>query len=263
MALHRTRAVVLGRRPLGENDRLVEFYTRDLGRLRGVAQGARRPRSRFGSALEPFTHGELVFFESPRSELIRINLFDIIEPFLRVREHLDRLGRGAWAMECLARLSAERDPQPALYRLLVRSLRALEAGRSPGRVAACFALRAVDLLGHRPRMDRCVGCGRPYPFPGAALDAEAGGLLCRACAGPQGLQVSGSLVGAVRRLRDGGWEDGLRLPLSRPLEGELALVLEAIVTRLMGHAPRASRFLAQTGRSLAAAEPPGPPGARG
>ena len=112
---------------MGEQDRLVEFYTRDHGKVRGVAKSARRPRSRFVAALEPFTLGELVFFYTGRSELVRVDHFDIVHSFVRVRENLERLGRGAWMCESLTRLSADRDPHPALFGLLVRSLRVRSA----------------------------------------------------------------------------------------------------------------------------------------
>jgi DNA repair protein RecO (recombination protein O) len=232
MALYRTQGIVIGRRALGESDRLVDFYTRDHGRLRGVAKSARRTRSRFGSALELFTLGELVFFDTGRSELVRIDHFDIVHPFVRVREHLERLGQGAWVVECLTRLTPDRDSQPALFGLTLRSLRALDAGARPQRVASCFALRAVDLLGHRPRIDRCVECGRAYPFREDALP------------------VAGAAVGLLKRLRAIAWEEGLRLPLAVELDAELAATLEGVMTRLMGHVPHSSRFLAQTRRPL-------------
>src|SRR5215475_8492740 len=243
MALHKTQGIVIGRRALGESDRLVDFYTRDHGRVRGVAKSARRTRSRFGSALELFTLGELVFFDTGRSELVRVDHFDIVHPFVRVREHLERLGQGAWVVECLARLTADRDPQPALFGLALRSLRALDAGARPQRVATCFALRAVDLSGHRPRLDRCVDCGRVFPFPGAALDVLAGGLLCRAC-GP------GAVVGLLKRLRVLGWEEGVKLAVAADLDAELTATVESLTGRLMGSALRSSRFLAQTRRSF-------------
>src|SRR5215471_15632483 len=100
MALQKTQALVIGRRGLGESDRLVDFYARDFGKMRGVARSARRPRSRFGSALEPFTLGELIFFDTGRSELVRVDHFDIAHPFAQLRENLDRLGRAAWMLEC-------------------------------------------------------------------------------------------------------------------------------------------------------------------
>jgi len=260
MALYRTQGVVIGRRALGESDRLVDFYTRDLGRVRGVAKAARRPRSRFGSALELFTLGELLFFDTGRSDLVRVDHFDIVRSFVGVRENLERLGQGAWAVECVARLTAERDPQPALFGLLVRALTALERGVHPPRVATCFALRAVDLLGHRPRIDRCVSCGRLYPFADAALDVAAGGLVCAGCgAGPDAIPLSGGVVGTLKRLRGLGWDDAIRLPLAPAVDRELSFVLEGLVSRLMGRYPLASRFLSQTREGLLrVAEPPAP-----
>jgi DNA repair protein RecO (recombination protein O) len=260
MALHKTRAVVIGRRAFGESDRLVDFYTRDYGKVRGIARSARRPRSRFGSALELLTLGEMVFFDTGRSELVQVDHFDIVRAFVGVREDLQRLGHGAWTVEVVARLSADRDPHPALFALLVRALTALETARRPARVAVCFGLRAVDLLGHRPRIDRCVSCGREFPFPAAALDMTAGGLVCSRChTGADAVPVSGGLVGTLRRLRALSWDEGLRLGLARELDAELAAVLEGLLARLMGRYPLSSRFLLQTRRSLSMLAEPLPP----
>src|SRR5712692_305644 len=109
MALGKSAAVVIGSFPLGESDRVVTFFPRQFGKVRGVARAARRIRSRFGGALELFTLGEL-------------GHFDIVRPFDRVRDDLQRLGHGAWMVECVARLTAERDPSPAIFTLLVRAL---------------------------------------------------------------------------------------------------------------------------------------------
>lgn len=260
MGLHKTRGVVIGRRAFGEADRLVDFYTRDHGKVRGIARSARRPRSRFGSALELFTLGEMVFFDTGRSELVQVDHFDIVRPFVRVREHLERLGRGAWTVEVVARLSAERDPHPALFALLVRALGALETAGRPARVAVCFGLRAVDLLGHRPRLDRCMSCGRLHPFPNAALDMTAGGLVCPACRpGADAISLSGGLVGTLKRLRTLSWDEALRLHLTVELDAELATVLEGLMARLMGRYPLSSRFLTQTRRFPSMVAEPIPP----
>src|SRR5258708_10646530 len=112
MALYKTRGVVIGRRAFGESDRLVDFYTRDHGKVRGIARSARRPRSRFGSALELFTLGEMVFFDSGRSELVQVDHFDIVRPFVGVREHLERLGQGASGGEAVSPLCASRPTPP-------------------------------------------------------------------------------------------------------------------------------------------------------
>jgi len=258
--IHRTPAVVITRRALGESDRLVTFYTREYGKLSGVAKSARRVRSRFGSALELFTLGELVFFDTGRSDLVRVDHFDIVEPFVGVREHLERLAQGAWVIECVTRLSPERDAHPALFRLLVRTLRALDGSPHPGWISTCFALRAIDFVGHRPRIDRCVSCGRAHPFPHAHLDIEAGGLLCGRCAAsPEAMPVSGGAVGVLRRLRQLTWADALRLTLAPGLESEIGALVERIVAHLSGRAPRSTRFLAQIRHSLAQVGEPSAP----
>jgi DNA repair protein RecO (recombination protein O) len=251
MALGKSAAVVIGSFPLGESDRLVTFYSRDFGKIRGVAKAARRMRSRFGSALELCTLGELVFFDAGRSELVRVDHFDITHPFHRVREDLERLAQAAWIVECVARLTAERDRHVALFGLLVRGLRALEGSRKPTRVAICFGVRYIEALGHRPRLDACVECGRAYPFPRPSLGA--GGLVCEACGRESAdtLPISPATIGAAERLRSLSWEEALALPLGRA-EAELAVLLEAQVSRLIGHPPRATKFQRELRRLLSA-----------
>ena len=102
MGLGRSAAVVIGSFPLGESDRVVTFFSRDFGRLRGVAKAARRLKSRFGGSLELFTLGQLVFFDTGRSDLVRVDHFDVTRPFASVREDLGRLGESAWMVEIVA-----------------------------------------------------------------------------------------------------------------------------------------------------------------
>lgn len=249
MGLEKTQAVVIGRRGLGESDRLVSFYTRRFGRVHGVARAARGPRSRFGGALELFTLGELVFFDTGRSDLLRVDHFDIVHPFSRLRDDLERFGHASWMVECIARLTAEHDRPGALYGLLVRGLRAAETSGRPARAALCFGARCIDLLGHRPRLDACVGCRRPYPFPRAHLDLDGGGLACAECAAAAAapLPISAAAIAGLRRLRSLAWADTLAAPLGRA-EPELAVALDAQVSRLIGQPTRTARFLRELRR---------------
>ena len=252
MALGRTQAVVIGRRPLGESDRLVTFYTREFGKLSGVAKGARRPRSRFGSALELFTLGQLLFFDTGRSGLVRVDHFDSLHSFVAVWEDLERLGQGAWVAECLGRLTADRDPHAGLYGLLVRALRALEGRARPSRVALCFALRAVDLFGHRPRLDRCLVCGR-VPDGAVRLDCAEGRIICWECDSVtgggeqgQGIVFSHAAREGLRRLRTLRWDEALAAFFPQAVEAGMTRTVEAYVVRLIGYTPRSTRFLSQT-----------------
>jgi DNA repair protein RecO (recombination protein O) len=209
MALHRTQGIVIGRRALGESDRLVDFYTRDYGRVRGVAKSARQTRSRFGSALELFTLGELSFFDTGRSELVRVDHFDIAHPFVRVRENLERLGQGAWVVEC-DRLTAPR-PAAALFGLALRSSPCPRCGARPQRVATasrsgpwtCSAI--VPALIGVSNAARYRSRTRRWTWGRADSSARAAARL--RCPRPLG-----ATVGLLKRLRALGWEEGAGFP---------------------------------------------------
>lgn len=250
MPLFRTEGIVLRSRDLGEYDRLVTLFTRDLGKLTAVARGARRIRSRFGGALELFTWGEAVGFEREGRDLLRLDHFDVRRSFSRLREDLERLGQGARMIEAVGRLTAERDPHPACFALLLRALRASEAG-PPARVQLAFTLRLLDLTGHRPRLDRCVGCGRPIGTSTLAFDPSQGGLLCARCRGAAreyaGLrEVSARALGVLRGLQAAAWEARLRARVPPAVEREAGALLDRYVAVLTGAELRAPRFLAQT-----------------
>lgn len=246
MGLGRSAAVVIGSFPLGESDRVVTFFSHDYGRVRGVARAARRIRSRFGGSLELFTLGQLVFFDTGHGDLVRVDHFDVTRPFAAIRENLARLGEAAWVVEVVARTTGERDRQPALYGLLVRALQAMEIATRPARVAVCFGVRCLDVLGHRPRLDRCAECGRSYPFPRPAL-AE-GGVVCEGCRpSVDAVPVAPATVAAFERLRHVRWDDAVATPIGRA-GPELRAVLDTHLSRLIGQPTRSGRFLRELRR---------------
>jgi DNA repair protein RecO (recombination protein O) len=210
-------------------------------------------RSRFGSALELLTLGELVFFDGGRSELVQVDHFDIVHPFEGIRGDLQRLGHAAWVVECVGRLTADRDPNAAVYGLLVRALRSVEAGTEPRRAATVFGLRCVDALGHRLRLDACVACGRRAAVTGATvvIDVEGGGVTCTACAGRArgAIRVDVGSLGALRRLRTLAWHEATTVTLGRA-EDQVRDVVDLHVASLAGQPPRASRFLREVERSF-------------
>lgn len=245
MPLGKTAAVVIGSFALGESDRVVTFYTRDFGKVRGVAKSARRARSRFAGALELFTLGTLVFFDGGRSDLVSVDHFDVARPFRAVREDLDRLGHAAWMVECVSRLTPERDPHAAVYGLLVRALRSLDAGAPPRRVLAVFGVRCVHALGHGLRTDACVACWAPRAArEWTAIDLDGGGVVCPSCATRMhGLTtVNARAVEVLGCLATMAWDEAMTARLGR-VEGDLRDVLDGQIARLAGTPARVPRFL--------------------
>jgi DNA repair protein RecO (recombination protein O) len=257
--LVRYEAVVLRAWALGEADRLVALYTRESGRLTAVARGARRLRSRFGAALEPFTWGVLVGFAREGRGLVRLDHFDIRHPFRGVREDLLRLAQGARVVEAVLRLTAERDPSPSCFALLLRALRALE-DRPAGRVQLAFALRFLDLLGHRPRFDRCDGCGVAVGTRGVTFDAGRAAVLCARCHRAGARPVPGPVLAVLRGLQAAAWDARLSAHIPSGVEEAASVLLDGYLEALGGAPLKSARFLAAAREPVLPAFMTAPPG---
>ena len=129
MALYRDQGVVLRTIRLGEADRIVTFVTEGHGKVRAVAKGVRKTKSRFGGRLEPLTNVSVLFYEG--RELDIVSQAETIDHFRPVRDDLDRLGRANALLEAVDQVAQEREPNARLYQMLVGALRALSAADSP------------------------------------------------------------------------------------------------------------------------------------
>jgi DNA repair protein RecO (recombination protein O) len=174
VALYRDRGVVLRTYKLGEADRIVVVLTRGHGKVRAVAKGVRKTKSRFGGRLEPTSHAELLLYEG-RGDLDIVSQAETVDAFRPLRDDLDRLGRAVAMLEAADQLALEREPNAPLYDMLVGALRTL-ADRDAPLVVPGFLLKALALEGFRPQVDACVACGDEGPLVSWAV--EEGGLRC-------------------------------------------------------------------------------------
>jgi DNA repair protein RecO (recombination protein O) len=175
MGLYRDEGIVLRTHKLGEADRIVSVFTRRHGKVRAVAKGVRKTKSRFGARLEPPTHLELQLYEG-RSDLHIIDQAETVDHFRAIRDDLDRLTRAVSMLEVADQLGLEGEPSPGLYQMLLGALRAL-AGHSGPLVAPGFFLKALALEGFRPMVDECVECGSTDDL--ISFDLDSGGMRCR------------------------------------------------------------------------------------
>jgi DNA repair protein RecO (recombination protein O) len=175
MGLYRDEGIVLRTHKLGEADRIVSVLTRNHGKVRAVAKGVRKTKSRFGSRLEPPTHLQLQLYEG-RSELHIIDQAETVDHFRAIREDLDRLTHAVTMLEAADQLGLEGEPNPSLYRMLLGALRAL-AGHSGPLVVPGFFLKVLALEGFRAVTDRCVECDRG-DVELVAFDLDSGGTRC-------------------------------------------------------------------------------------
>lgn len=177
--MYRSEAVVLRRQDLGEADRLLTIFTPDRGKFRVVAKGVRKPRSRKAGHLEPLTRARLMLARG--RELDIITQAEAIDLFPSLRDDLIKLGQASYAVELLDRFTVEEGASQRLYELLVDTLDRLEAGNEAAVALRFFELRMLDLVGYRPELFRCLGCGRDIRPQDQFFSFALGGVLCPAC----------------------------------------------------------------------------------
>jgi DNA repair protein RecO (recombination protein O) len=201
------RAVVLRTMQLGEADRIVTLMTEDHGRVRAVAKGIRRTTSKFGSRLEPTTHVSLQLYAG--KELDTITQAETIAHMGNVREDLHRFSRANVMLETVDQVSPEKEPNAALYRMLVGALVALDRDDAP-LVLAGFLLKLLALEGFQPQLDVCVACGSASDL--VAFDVDDGGLRC--ANDRRGVAVDHEAIFLMRQVLGGELAAALREPAS-------------------------------------------------
>jgi DNA repair protein RecO (recombination protein O) len=196
MALHTTEALILRTYKLADADRIVVFLTRDRGKKRGVAKGARRLKSRFGAGLEPLTRAVVVYFEKENRELVSLNTVDTVRSPLSAKDP-DALGYIGYLAELIDEWAADSDPNETLFRLGAAVLDALAEAVPVERVVRYFEYWLLRLQGVYLSFAVCQQCGQDL-LDGARLTAPTRPLVCRACAATGSIVLSPQALAFLR-----------------------------------------------------------------
>ncbi len=226
MSLYRDDAIVLRSWKLGEADRIISLHTRDHGKVRGVAKGVRRTRSRFGARLEPTCHVAIQLYRG-RGELDTITQVETIDRFPRLRSDPARFARASALLEAVDQLAQDREPDPARHVMLTRALATLDESESP-LVVAGFFVKLLTQEGVQPELDACVSCGSTESIE--AIDFVEGGVLCRSCR--RGRPISGPALALLRQIVGGQLADALREPPSEATAEAEELAVAAMESHL-------------------------------
>jgi len=247
MPVYRDEALVLRAQKLGEADRIVTVLTRKNGRIRAVAKGVRRTKSRFGARVEPFTHVDLMLYTG-RS-------LDVVTQAETVRSYGDPLvgdyGRyttGIAMLETAERFTTvEKEPALRQFLLLVGGLRTLVDDEHDSRlVLDAYLLRSLAVAGYAPALDECAICGARAPaepqISGRRIfGIAAGGLVCRACHAPGAASAAPATIDLMSALLRGEW--GLADASERRYQVECSGLVAAYVQWHLEHSLRSLRHV--------------------
>ncbi|MCC5949789.1 MAG: DNA repair protein RecO [Nitriliruptoraceae bacterium] len=201
MGTYRDQGIVLRTYKLGETDRIVHLLTQGRGKVRAVAKGVRRPGSRFGGRLEPYSHVDLQLYEGRNLDIV--NQAELLAPHAAIRADYATSAAAAVMTELTDAVAQEGERDNALFLLLRAGLQALDAGPGdPAVFVDAFLLRAASVVGFHVFTDACAVCRTPGRH--VFLSVKAGGALCADCAPPGTRAVDTRVIDAVATFSRGG-----------------------------------------------------------
>ncbi|MGN7248917.1 DNA repair protein RecO [Janibacter anophelis] len=203
MPLYRDSGVVLRTHKLGEADRIITVLTRGRGKIRAVAKGVRRTKSKFGARLEPGMHVDLQCYEG--RNLDTVTQAESLDPWgdALARDY-SRWTAASAILETADRLTEEHEPALQQYLLLAGALRTLaHEGHASELVLDAYLLRALAIAGWAPSFHDCAQCGDEGPH--RAFHVASGGVLCRLCRVPGSSSPAPETLGLLAALLVGDW----------------------------------------------------------
>jgi DNA repair protein RecO (recombination protein O) len=244
MASEKATAIVLRVVDFSETSAVVSLFSREFGKVRGLAKGARRPKGPFESALDLLAEVRIVFLHKTSDTLDLLTEAKLIRRFRPAGRDLGSLYAGYYVAELLAELTDDYDPHPELFDAAQQTLAALTGGDPVAETVLRFELAALRQLGHLPSLELCVECGKQVAGEGrVAFSQIAGGVLCPKCrtGKSQVVSVSPSVIEALRKFAADSELGELRLP--RNVRGELRAVLNNYLYALLGRKLRVHEYL--------------------
>lgn len=191
MPLYKEQGIVLRSHKLGEADKIITIMTQGSGKIRAVAKGIRKTKSRFGARLEPFTHVSVMCYRGTGA-LDTITQAEILAQHRVVAEDLTLFAAGETMLEAVDKVAEEHERNVKLFLLLLQGLRALDAGPADGNaVSESFLLKLLLVSGFHPSLSACAVCGATSP---GLFSSAQGGAVCSRCAEPSAEPVTAAAL---------------------------------------------------------------------
>jgi DNA repair protein RecO (recombination protein O) len=246
MAAEKATAIVLKVVEFSETSSVVTLFTREFGKIHGLAKGARRPKGPFESALDLLAYCRIVFLRKSSGALDLLTEAKLERRFRPPGHDLSSLYAGYYVAELLNELTDDYDPNPSLFDLADQTLIGLSCGEAVSTLVLRFELSALAVLGHLPSLDLCAGCGSPVDAAGRVpFGLLSGGVLCSKCRmGKRNVvSITGGALRAMGCLAEPEGTAWKRLELDARVVGELRGLMTNYMAHMLGHPPRMREYL--------------------
>jgi DNA repair protein RecO (recombination protein O) len=240
---YRTEAIVLRRKDFGEADRVLTLFTPELGKVRVVAKGIRKPRSRKAGHLELFTCSRLLLAKG--RDLDVITQAETLYAYRPLREDLLRGAYAAYAVELLDRFMPDAQENRELYALLRSMLGWLCEPHDLALTARYYELQLLGLAGFQPELRQCVVSGEKLVAEDQFFSPEAGGGVCPRCRDklPGNLPVSLSALKVLRYFQAKDFATALAVNVGPATQTEVEHLLFLYIRHILERQLKSVDFL--------------------
>ncbi|HEX6303798.1 MAG TPA: DNA repair protein RecO [Anaerolineales bacterium] len=239
----RAEAVVLRHSDWGEADRILSLYTRQMGKVRAIAKGVRKMRSRKSGHLEPFTQVNLQLARG--RDMFIVTQAEAINAYLHLRDDLVRVGYASYVVELLDRFTFDDDENPSLFHLLAETLKRLDQESSLYLAVRYYEIRLLDLLGYRPHLFHCANCENEIKAEAQYFSALQGGVLCPKCGpgAPEARPISMQALKYLRHFQRSSYAQASRARISPDVNWEMEQIMQYYLTYLLERGLNTPAFL--------------------
>jgi DNA repair protein RecO (recombination protein O) len=242
-------AVIISHKDFGEADRLVTLFSREAGKIRGMAKGVRKMGSRKAAYLEPFMHSKVVLAKGKTFWIL--TQADGIKQYRSIPESLEKTGRAAFVVELADRFTVEEEPSPQIFSLILDTLNRIDEDDDTFTSTLFFEMRILDHAGFRPDLTDCVGCGRAITAQDQFFSAEQGGVVCPRCGGLYQFvsRVSMDALRYMRHFQRNAYSalDGIDVP--QAVRQEILSLMGDYLSRIVERRLNAPEFMRQIAHS--------------
>jgi DNA repair protein RecO (recombination protein O) len=245
MAIQKTEAFVLKTQPLRSSSLIVTFFSRDFGKMKGIAKGVRREREIRGALYELFTKLEIVYYEKLRSDLHLISEAAIVNSHDGLRMRLETITFASYYVELVEHVCEIYDPHPGIYELLDFALRFLPSV-SAAKLSRLFEVKLLREIGWIPYLKNCCAC-QTAAFAKGFFSIQQGGLVCPQCVRefPDARPISPEALTALRYFDAHVLEVSVRWHMRAKVLDELDHLMHHFLIYRLGIELKSRRFLEQ------------------
>ena len=248
--VYKTEAVVLKHTLLGDADKILTLYTPHMGKVRAVAKGVRRTKSRLAGHVEPLTRSAMMLSQGQNLDVVSQS--QTINSYLGLREDLERTTLGIYAAELLDLFTLQDDANPSLYNLFLITLEALCSAANASMVIRYYETRLLDSLGFRPELSACISCRSSMSQEYTYFSVSGGGIVCSGCRGGEASTrpISQDALEALRFLQRAGLENVRDLTTPPSLSREMEITLREYIRYLLEREVRSTGFVDTVRRQI-------------